>query len=189
MTAEYILSFDPGTINTSYCLLKIDGLRIQDWGLFSIKDSTNEGTCVKLAKKLDSLALTDNRKVIIIVEQQPRVNIKTIMISGFLHMYYTLEKMTEEGKGIVKIVGCHARNKIKYYVPRPGDEPMPERINKLKKGHYKTKQTLVEHCKRVLIHNNEPKHFVDFFNGSKKKDDLSDTYVSACWYIGNNDLV
>jgi len=53
--AEYVLSIDPGTINLAYCLIRIKDLKIIKWGLFSIKDSTHEGSCTKLAKQLDLL--------------------------------------------------------------------------------------------------------------------------------------
>ncbi len=129
--AEYVLSFDPGTINMAYCLIQINTLKIINWGKFSIKDSTHEGSCSKLAKYLDKLRLTDNKKIIIVIEQQPKINAKTLCIAGQLQMYYVLEKI--DNKGIEKIVNYHAKNKIKYYVPKSTDSPWPERITKLKK--------------------------------------------------------
>lgn len=178
--AEYILSFDPGTINMAYCLIEISTLKIINWGLFSIKDFTHEGSCTKLAKYLDKLKLTDNKKIIIVIEQQPKINAKTLCIAGQLQMYYVLEKM--DNTGIIKIVNYHAKNKIKYYIPAPEDPPWPERITKLKKGHYKTKQTLIEHCKRILNHNNETE-WITWFNNQSKLDDCSDAYVMSLSYI------
>ena len=55
---EYILSFDIGSINMAYCLMDIKTKKIIKWGLFSIKDSTNEGSCLKLAKYLDKRKIT-----------------------------------------------------------------------------------------------------------------------------------
>ncbi len=183
---KYLLSFDPGTINMAYCLIEIDSLKIVKWGLFSIKDSTNEGSCTKLAKQLDTLTLTDDlEEVIIVIEQQPRVNCKTITISGQLQMYYVLEKI--DNKCIKKIVSYHAKNKIKYYQPIEGDEPMPERLDKLKKGHYRTKQTLIFQCSQILCHNQEIE-WKDFFKNSRKRDDISDAYVMALSYIKTNNL-
>ena len=187
----YILSFDPAPINMAYCLINADTLKIHNWGLMSIKDSTNEGSCKKLVEHLDRLRLTDDVNVIIIHEQQPRCNVKTITICGQLHMYFVLERMNEDHTGnIIKIVGHHAKHKIKYYEERPGDEPMPlEKLNKLsKKGTYKTKQTLIEHCRRVLKHNNEDQKWIDFFENTKKKDDISDAYIQALSYLKMNRL-
>lgn len=184
-----IISFDPALNNMAYCLLNAQTLKIDDWGLFSIKDSTNEGSCKKLAKQLDQLKLTDNINSIIIHEQQPRCNIKTITICGQLHMYYVLESMSADFKGnIIKIVGHHAKHKIKYYQEKPGDEPMPmERLNKLKKGHYRTKQILIEHCRRILKQNGDLE-WLEWFEKQPKRDDLSDCFVMSLSYIKMNRL-
>ena len=142
----YILSFDPAPINMAHCVVNADTLKIyKHWGLTPIKDATKEGSCKKLVNHLDRLKLTDDINVIVVHEQQPRCNIKTITICGQLQMYYVLERMNEASTGnIIKIVGHHAKHKIKYYEEKPGDEPMPwERLNKLSsKGTYKTKQIL-----------------------------------------------
>ncbi len=187
-----IVSFDPAPINMAYCRVNAETLKIDKyWGLMSIKDSTNEGSCKKLANHLDKLKLTDDVESIIVHEQQPRCNIKTITICGQLQMYYVLERMNEESTGhIRKIIGHHAKHKIKYYEEKPGDEPMPlERLNNLsKKGTYKTKQTLIEHCRRLLKQNNENQKWIDFFENSRKRDDLADSYVQALSYIKMNKL-
>jgi hypothetical protein len=98
--------------------------------------------------------------------------------------------MNEESRGnILKVVGHHAKHKIKYYEEKPGDKPMPlERLNKLKKGHYRTKQILIEHCRRILKQNTEDKKWIDFFENSPKLDDLADSYVQALSYLKMNKL-
>ncbi len=184
--SDYILFFDPGSINMAYCLVEIKTLKIIKWGLFSIKDSTNEGSCIKLAKKLDELKLTEGINVTIVIEQQPKINTKTITISGQIQMYYALLKM--DGENISKIIGYHAGNKIKYYVPKEGDEPLPTKLDSLKKGHYRTKQILIEHCRRIMIHNEETQDWKNYFENNKKKDDISDSYVSALSYIQTHKL-
>jgi hypothetical protein len=115
---------------------------------------------------------------------------KTITICGQLQMYYVLEKMNEDKPGTIeKIVGHHPSHKINYYQPIQGDKPMPmERLNKLKKGHYRTKQILIEHCRRILKHNNEDQAWIDWFERQKKLDDLSDSYCQALSYIKMNKL-
>jgi len=189
-TINGLLSFDPAPINMAYCLINIDTLKIINWGTFSIKDSTNEGSATKLAKHLDRLRLTDDINVIIVHEQQPRCNMKTITICGLLQMYYVLEKMNEDSTGnIKKIVGHHAKHKINYYQPMEGDEVMPlERLNKLKKGHYRTKQILIEHCRRILKQNNEDQKWIDWFEEQPKKDDIADALVMSLSYLKMNKL-
>lgn len=232
---DYIISFDVGSINMAYCVMHVKTLKIVRWGLFSIKDSTHEGSCTKLVEQLDSRNLlaaptemmktpeqsmpersttkkkkkkdevtdiisteANNHvlttmypkkplKITVVIELQPRCNAKTILISGQLQMYFVLQKM-KNNVSINKIVGYHAKNKIKYYIPREGDGAWPKKIDDLKKGHYKTKKTLEEHCRRILVHNNEPQEIRDFFENSKKQDDISDSYVQSLSYIKTNKL-
>jgi hypothetical protein len=185
--SEYILSFDPGSINMAYCLIEIATLRICKWGIFSIKDSTGEGSAIKLANHLDELKLTDDIDVTIIFELQPRVNIKTILISGFITMYYAQEKRKLDTPGTIeKIVGFHARYKIKYYQPEDGEKPLPPRLDKLKKGHYRNKQILIEHCRRILPRHNAD--WIPWFESAEKLDDKSDCMCQALMYIKMNKL-
>jgi hypothetical protein len=187
--SEYVVSFDPAPINMGHCTVNVNTLLIYDWNKFSIKDSTNEGSCKKLVKQLDDLKPTDDIDCIIIHEQQPRCNMKTITISGQLQMYFVLERMNEDHEGnIEKIVGHHAKHKINYYQPMPGDEPMPwERLDGLKKGHYRTKQILIEHCRRILKQNGDLE-WLTWFEQQPKKDDLADSFVQALSYIKMNRL-
>ena len=117
-----IAGFDLGVINTSCCHIDIKSKKIIKWELIDIKDNTNEGSCKKMVEQLNNIDLQDSGDVIIVVEQQPRCNVKTIMISGFVHMYYTMKKMEDDKKQeqknkgtITKIVGHHAKNKTKIY--------------------------------------------------------------------------
>jgi hypothetical protein len=187
---SYLLSIDVGTVNMAFCLLKISSLKIQNWGLMNIKNYTYHGMISKLNIALNQLdlfnGLTD--RVEIVLEQSMSKNLKTVLISGALMMYFEKEYCTSDDpvrKNIItKIDTYHAKNKINYYIPRPGDEPMPmERINALKKGHYKTKVILKEHCKRIMIHTNQDQKWFDLFNNKSKQDDLADSFVQGLSYI------
>jgi hypothetical protein len=185
--SDYIVSFDPAVINMSYCTVNVHTLKIYAWNHFSIKDSTNELSCEKLATKLAELSLTSElTNATIVVEKQPKINTKTVLISGQIQMFYTIKKQSEP-KTIVKIDSLHAKEKLKVYVPRPGDAPIPERIGRLKPGHYRNKQLAIEHCKLVMKHNNEDKHWVDFFEKHGKSDD-ADCYLQAMSYIHSHKL-
>jgi hypothetical protein len=208
---DYLLSFDPGTKNIAYCLIEVKTLKIIKWEVFSIESSTYEGRVISLAKQLDLLNSlnipgwtgTVRPKIKIVIEQQMGINTKTNRVCGMLLMYYALEKIDENPnipltQGIVDgIVHYPAKHKITYYNWKDGDEPffktpikkndhhfITERIFKLKKGHYRTKKILIEHCRRILIHNDETQHWKDFFVTNKKKaDDLSDSAIQGLMYI------
>jgi len=196
--ADYLLSFDPGIINMSYCLVEIKTNTIIRWGLFSIKDNTNEGSCTRLAKQLDDLKLlvipnwtSETRpRVIIVHELQPRCNVKTLVISGQLIMYFVLEKfgmeITSQTAVIQKVVGFAAKNKLKYYEFLEGDAPLC--VDHLKKGHYRNKQLSKQHCDRILRRTNSP--WLKFFQDNKaKQDDIADAFLQCLAYIKNNKLI
>jgi hypothetical protein len=189
---EYMLSWDFGSVNMSYNLINLKTKKIIKWDRFSIKDSTNEGSCLKLAKYLDSAKIldipnyteTEKPTVIIVLEQQPRCNVKTICISGQLQMYYVLEKMITDTPinacTIKKIVGYHAKFKLKYYEKREGEEDID--VSNLKKGHYQNKQLSIKQCAVILKRDNT--EWIDFFNENKaKRDDLSDTLLQNLAYM------
>jgi len=192
MSSEYILAIDPGTINFSYCLIHADSRKIHKWDVISIGRSTSdtyETTCTNLAKMFNELDLTKNPtnnvgSLIVVVEAQPRVNIKTLVMSGQVQMYFILEKLKDRLQpdylSIKKVVGYHARNKLKYYEPQPNDEPLD--LSALKNGYYKNKKTSKEHCKRVLVQQGETS-WSKFLETHKKKDDLSDAMLMGLAYI------
>ncbi len=178
--SDYLLAFDPAPINMSYVLIEINTLKIMDWGLFSVKDSTNFGSAQKCDTKLEEMDLTKDINTIIVHEQQPKCNMKTLTICGHLQMFYAKKK--NNGHNIEKLVGHPAKHKLNYYEAREGDEPMPERLSKLKKGHYLNKQTAIEHCRRVLKHNGDLE-WLKWFEEQKKLDDISDSALTALSYI------
>jgi len=212
---DYVLTIDLGICNFSYCLMQLPSEKIIRWDVTSIgnmKDS-HEEICSKLAKKLTSLGLNklsdegekvekvegevegeekekkEIRNLAVICELQPTKNIKTLVMSGQVIMYYTLEKLKNLHLGdpnylnISKVTTYHASNKLKYYKFKEGDEPIA--LDHLKNGHYKNKKLSICHCKRILIQRSETV-WLDFFNSNTKKDDLGDTYLSNLSYIKNN---
>ena len=193
--SEYILSIDLGLINFSYCLIEIVTEKIIKWDVIVIGLSTDtyEKSCSSLASYLTKLDLTkldlnNNKisKITVVVELQPHVNVKTLVMSGQVQMYYVLEKAKNKYLidnsycKIEKIVGYHARNKLKYYEKQDGDEPLD--LSSLKNSYYKNKKMSKEHCKRVLIQKNETE-WSKFLEKSKKKDDLADSALMGFAYI------
>ncbi len=177
MIAVHILSFDPASIHMGYMLYDIAKKKIIKWGKITIKDSTNYGSCKKMIMEFEKLEFNNLKEpTLILHEQQPRCNIKTITICGQIQMYFSINS-----KNVTKVVGYHAKNKINYYKFDKDEEPMPKKITDLKKGYYKTKQTLVEHCRRILK-KTDPE-WLDWFEKQKKKDDISDAYIQALSYL------
>ena len=199
---SYILGIDPGTKYLSLSLLNIKTELIIKWDVISIGLSTDpyEVICKNLADKLEELdflkitsdpsdpnfSISSQKEVIIITEIQPKKNIRTLVISGQIQMYFTLEKLKNKHRlndghcKIVKIVGYHAKNKLKYYEPGPDDKPLE--IDHLKKGYYKNKVASKQMCERILIRKKFTT-WLTFFMSHSKKDDLSDCLLMCLAYI------
>lgn len=182
---EYYLSFDIGILNMAYCLLDKFG-NIHKWGVFSINGgSTYEQKCRNLVRELDKMGLEKlphpNDSLVILVEQQPKINAKMRVLEGSLMMYFIIKKMHNNLNHIKKIISYSPKHKLKCYKAQPGDLPI---VLKCKKNtYYYRKKLSVEHCKRILPQNNP--EWVPFFaeNEKTKGDDLSDAALQGLSYI------
>ncbi len=173
-----ILSFDPALCNMACCRIDKVTKKISDWFIFSIRDTSNEEACNNLMIELDKIEINEDTDIVI--EKQTVTNIATTRIANQVQMYYVIKKAVNPY--IKKIVLYHAKNKEKYYKPRPDDEPIPEKVLKLKDSKYKRKKLVIEHCKRLLIHHGETEKS-EFFKKLKKKDDMADAYVMSLSYL------
>lgn len=170
---------------------KLDSLDLlSDDSLHNIENKCEitKGTKKTKKRKEDDIYTLDyqNKKgknIAIVIEFQMSKNNKTVHIVGQLFMYFTISKNKPNSMNVIKIVTYPAKEKLKYYKPMPGDLPLPERLDKIKKGHYYNKQLGIEHCRRVLVQNKEPQKTIDFFESCCKKDDLGDTCLMVCRYV------
>ena len=74
----------------------------------------------------------------------------------------------------IKLEMINARNKLKAYK----GEPIPCDI---KDRYKKNKFLAIEYCKKMIL--KEDNKFIELFDNSKKKDDLSDSYLQGIYYI------
>lgn len=176
-----VLSFDIGIKNFAYCMLD-ENENIIQWNVADISGSTYDRQCQKLIQALDAInseEMTDLAELEVIIEKQPGVNPKMRIISGQVQMYYSLLKYRNLFK-INKVIYYSARNKLKCYEPKEGDEPIPEKKYSTK---YATRKYLSkQHCERILVQNNQDE-WLKVFSSSKKKDDLSDSFLQGVAYL------
>lgn len=194
---SYLLNIDPGTVNFSYCLIDIIKIKIIFWENKCISKSikeTDEKVCTalyhclnelyeKLINFLNDLNSEIKNQVIILIESQPKVNYRTIKMSGQVQMFFVHKKIDALSSNNIfkKIIGYHARNKLKYYEPEEGD---PEIKKNYKSAYYKNKQIAKQHCSIVIKRLEDPEsEFIKFYESSKKKDDLADSYLMGLSYI------
>lgn len=189
----YVLSFDIGIKNLAYCLLKYNNdnnddnddkiITIEEWNIVDISSTTYNGRCQKLIQNLNKIELNDKTNVIALIEKQPGINPIMRVISGHIFMYYALKQYNNES--ISKVLFFSPRNKLKCYQFKEGDEPIPPKTysTKYQQRKYLSKQ----HCERMLKQNNNESNnndkWIEYYNKTKKKDDLSDSYLQGVSYI------
>lgn len=185
-----ILSFDVGIKNLAYCQLDSLSLDILDWNIIDCTVSNNGNIILKLIEELETL---NNllQSDIIIIEKQPSFNPQMRIIMTAIYVYFTIRLNYEKGSK-TKIIYYSAKNKLKLCTETPSLQNKNKLVLKGKKGkqqsYYFNKKAAIEQTK-ILINNKILDNkiiyekFLYFFNKSKKKDDLADSYLQALAYI------
>lgn len=187
-----VLGMDLGQINSTFALVDSKTEKLLKWCPIPIVENnkqTNEVICTKLKRSLDTINILEKvpgygpeqQNVSVVIELQPRCNGKTVLMAGQAQMYFVIQKETnkENTDHIDKIIGYHASNKLKYYEPMEGDPPIK---TDYKDPHYRNKQIAKQQCAIILKRKGETE-WLNFYNKSKKKDDLADAYLMALAYI------
>ncbi len=159
-----ILSFDVGIKNLAYCMIDSEDNSILDW---DVLDCTSTNPTLKILEEFDQLPQLLDADVVLI-EKQPSFNPKMRIISNTLYVYFTLRVKHEASRNI----------KIEYYSAK----------HKLRccdiTEVFKTKSKYRQNKKLGIIHTTHLiKTHQDFFEKSKKKDDLADCYLQALSYV------
>ena len=103
---DLLLSIDLGPVNSSYTLMDINTERIIKWSLIHFVDNnkqTYEKVCTNMMLEFDKLELTkipiaDSQvsptisTITIIIELQPKCNVKTTVMAGQMQMYFVIHK-------------------------------------------------------------------------------------------------
>jgi len=187
------LSFDVGTKNLAYCLIRDEDEKILDWNVVDIGAATYDKQCQKMIEALDkidySIGYPESVKqsIVVVIERQPCRNPKMRVISGQIQMYYALEKNAclnnDDLVFIDKVVYYSPKFKLKCYKPQPGDDSI---INKKYKSDYTFRKDLAkQHCK-IMIKRNQDNKWIELYNKNKgKADDLADSFLQGIAYLRN----
>lgn len=178
-----ILSFDIGIKNLAYCQLDTVSKDILDWFILDCSCKNNDDTMLEVINQLESVPnLLESD--IILLEKQPSFNPKMRIISTALYVYFTLRISYENQKNI-KILFYSAKNKLKVCnssecVKILENKNMKAKTAKDKRMNYScNKKAAIEQTRHDLINSG----FLSYFDKSKKKDDLADSYLQAIAYL------
>ena len=184
-----IISFDIGIKNLSYCVFDIVNCKILEWDNICIIPETNKVksyTIEKLLKKLfEALEKTNlvgkfENVSDIYIENQPTKNQKMKNIQIGVFSYFIMNQNGKEYN--VKLIS--SKNKLRF-----------DELNELDPLLYKAKQKYTERKKKaILLCNLFLKKFefdhemITFFNQSKKKDDLADSFLYCIYSFIQNKI-
>jgi len=128
-----------------------------------------------LVKKLDEFKFIERNITDVIVENQPSLKNPTMKsIQMIVYSYFLVNGICKDDSSIVGLEMINARNKLKVYK----GEPIKCDI---KETYKRNKYLAVKYCEKMII--DEEQKFIDLYNVSKKKDDLSDSYLQGIYYL------
>lgn len=114
----------------------------------------------------------------VLIENQPALKNPTMKtIQMIVYSYFLINGVTDIKSNIKNIEMINARNKLKAYKGSPVDCKITDKYKK-------TKFLGIEYCK-IMINDNLKidQKYRDQFEGSKKKDDLSDSYLQGIYWL------
>ena len=128
-----------------------------------------------LVNKLDDFKFFDRSITDVIVENQPSLKNPTMKsIQMIVYSYFLVNGICKPDSSIVGLEMINARNKLKVYK----GEPIKCDI---KETYKRNKYLAVKYCEKMIV--DEEQMFIDLYNDSKKKDDLSDSYLQGIYYL------
>jgi hypothetical protein len=181
-----ILSFDIGIKNLAYCCLDHNGT-VFIWDRVDIGvDHKNIQVLVNaMIDMIDDVLYTKlsnfdlgNEHIIFLIENQPVL--KNPVMKNLQIIIATYATLLEK-KGVVGKVDIHfvsASSKIKLIEAETGTK-IPA------KSYSANKKASVDHT-RTLVERSDNHYMKCVFAETKKKDDISDVYLQARWWMKNN---
>lgn len=170
----YVLSFDVGTVNLSFCMLR--DATIVVWKNITLEGKTSADQCRSMVEQLDDVPELLDADVVL-VEKQPKCNPKMRSVAETIKAYFIIRScdiVPEDLRGKLKVVDWSPAHKLKCY-----EGPVPEFA--VKSAYRKRKKLAVYHCTQLV--QRQPRWAIEQFESSKKKDDLADAFLQATSYV------
>jgi hypothetical protein len=187
-----ILSFDVGIVNLAYCIIESETQpKINHWEIIELTKRGNTFSAHIASSGIAELYLTLIKELdarpqlldvdVVLIEKQPSFNPKMRIVAGCLQTYFYIRGVVDKTTQPIKSVEFFSpKHKLKCYTGPELD--ISSKNGKLVKGKYaQTKKMGIAIARSKLEEYNET--FVNFFESSKKRDDLSDCYLQALTYL------
>ena len=176
-----ILSIDVGIKNLSYCCIELsESFKILDWNNVCVIDGNCKRMLLEamveavlecLMKNFDEMFEAD----IVIIENQPKKNGMMKTIAVVLYTYFNMLKL--QYGNIQQVRFMFARNKLKLNKNSTLTEDSYEQCKT-----YSGRKKHCIHLVRLYLEDLCPSK-LEWFESIKKKDDYSDSFAQALYYI------
>jgi hypothetical protein len=189
-----IVSFDVGIVNLAYCIVEtVPEPKILHWEVVEIAKKGNTFSAHISTSGISELYLALITQLdlrphlldaeVILIEKQPSFNPKMRIIAGCLQTYFYIRGVVDKPVDKIKSVEFFSpKHKLKCYTGPELD--ITSKNGKLVKGKYaQTKKMGVAIARSKLDEYSETPEFVNLFESSRKRDDLSDCYLQALTYL------
>lgn len=149
--------------------------KLKQYSSFTFKKMKSKNNLHSVGKKM--VKAFDEKKIFqschtILVENQPSLKNPTMKsIQMMVYTYFLIKNKPDTLEMI------NARNKLKVYHGPPISTPYDKKKDTYKKNKY----LAVLYCESMI--QNEMSFFQNLYKTSKKKDDLSDCYLQAIYYL------
>lgn len=140
----------------------MDDTKIIEWDVDGVPPESSDGLFISMRNLLDARPWILDADTILI-EKQPEKNKKMKTVENFLHTYMIIKNPQAE------TIIYDARHKI------------PDVSGSGKALYRKRKQTSITRCREFICETN--KDLIEYFDKSKKKDDLADTVMQGLSFI------
>ena len=185
-----ILSFDVGIVNLAYCI--IENSKIINWEIIELSKKGSTFTAHIASSGVAEMYLTLINKLderpflldvdIVLIEKQPSFNPKMRIIAGCLQTYFYIRGVVDKLSEPIKSVEFFSpKHKLKCYTGPELD--ISSKNGKIVKGKYAQTKKMGVAIARCKLEEYGETTFLEQFENSKKKDDLSDCYLQALTYI------
>ena len=161
-------------------LLKRDGKKVGSCGTqeLQVKMLQSLDDCVE---NLYNLLDVD----IVLIELQPKLNPKMKQLSHTLYTWFLMRGVMPPNSRIKEVKFIAAKNKLKVASMFC---PLLETDEEKLKGKYNQRKYLAQAFTREISSGSFEKEFIDVFENSSKKDDLSDCFLQCLFYFNSKEI-
>lgn len=175
-----ILSLDPGIKHLSYCYLSVEDGKIEilDWNNLCVTEANCKTITFEILidQLLETLALHFDDAFsadIVIIENQPLKNNKMKSVSVAIYTYFNMLKIHYGNIEKVQFIRATEKLKCRRY------QELPQNLGK---ASYKDRKLASIQLCRLYLKDISPEK-LEWLDGKKKRDDLSDNFCQAIYYI------